>query len=32
MNDVVLTQAQIQELRDYANRGDTYGGWKYLVA
>ncbi len=29
--EVVLTPEQIQTLRDYAFRGDTYGGWRYLA-
>ena len=31
MSEVVLTQAQIKELRGYINRKDTYGGWRYLA-
>ena len=31
MSEVVLTQAQIQTLRGYVRRGDTYGGWRYLT-
>ena len=31
MSKVVLTQAQIQTLRGYVRRGDTYGGWRYLA-
>ena len=31
MSEVVLTQAQIQTLRGYVRRGDTYGGWRYLA-
>ncbi|ANX16921.1 iron-regulated protein FrpC [Neisseria meningitidis] len=29
--EVVLTPEQIQTLRGYASRGDTYGGWRYLA-
>ncbi|HEZ4452644.1 TPA: hypothetical protein WIJ83_001786, partial [Neisseria meningitidis] len=29
--EVVLTPEQIQTLRGYAFRGDTYGGWRYLA-
>lgn len=31
MGDIVLTSGQIQTLRGYASRGDTYGGWRYLA-
>ena len=31
MSEVVLTQTQIQTLRGYVRRGDTYGGWRYLT-
>ena len=30
-SEVVLTPEQIQTLRGYASRGDTYGGWRYLA-
>ncbi|HGH0089062.1 hypothetical protein [Neisseria meningitidis] len=30
--EVVLTPEQIQTLRGYAFRGDTYGGWRYLAS
>lgn len=30
MNEIKLTPSQINDLRGYVSRGDTYGGWKYL--
>ncbi|EOB49842.1 putative iron-regulated protein FrpC [Neisseria meningitidis 96060] len=29
--EVVLTPEQIQTLRGYAFRGDTYGGWRWVT-